>query len=167
MQNVVVSRLEPALNRSRFDPMPDVEYSQHQHEPQEHTDQQFIAMLDAYRGSGGLARAQEVVALLKRRGGSDLATLASWIVNQKVICFEWQAKIWLPLFQFNRVDMTLQSGLIQVLAQLIPDHDGWALANWFAQPNAWLGGRTPAAMLGLDASAVLNASRAARLIANG
>jgi hypothetical protein len=167
MQNVVVSRLEPALNRAGFDPVPDAECSHHQHELQEHTDQQFIVMLDAYRSSGGLARAQEVVALFKRRSGHDLATLASWIVNKNVICFEWQLKMWLPLFQFNRLSMAPQPGLSQVLAQLIPDHDGWALANWFAQPNAWLGNRTPAVMLGLDPAAVLNASRAARLIANG
>lgn len=167
MQNVDVSRLAPALNRAGFDPVPDAEYSHHQHVQEEHTDQQFIAMLDAYRGSGGLARAQEVVALFKRRGGSDLATLASWIVNKKVICFEWQSKMWLPLFQFNRLNMAPQPGLSQVLAQLIPDHDGWALAKWFAQPNAWLGDRTPAALLDLDPPAVLNASRAARLIANG
>jgi hypothetical protein len=167
MQNGLTSRYEPMLNQSMFSHAPDAEYRHDADAPQEHSDHQFVAMLDSYRDSGGLARAQEVAALLKRRCGGDLATLASWIVNQKVICFEWQTKIWLPLFQFNRLDMTLQPGLGQVLAQLRPAHDTWRLANWFAQPNAWLRNRKPAIMLGLDRSAVLNAARAEQLIANG
>ena len=130
-------------------------------------DHQFIAMLDSFRRSGGLLQACEVVAMFLARGESDITALAQWILQRRVISVEWQSRIWLPLFQFNRLSMAPQPGLSQVLAQLIPDHDGWALANWFAQPNAWLGNRTPAVMLGLDPAAVLNASRAARLIANG
>ena len=167
MQNVLASGSEPVLNRSMFSPAPEAEYRNDSYAPQEHTDRQFVDMLNSYRDSGGLARSQEVAALLKRRGGCDLTTLAGWIDNKKVISFEWQSKIWLPLFQFNRIDMTLQPGLSQVLAQLTSGYDGWELANWFAQPNRWLGDRTPAAMLGLDPSAVLNALRADRLIANG
>lgn len=53
-------------------------------------------MFNSYRGSGGLAREQEVVALFKRRCGPDLATFASWIIETEVICFEWQSQTWLP-----------------------------------------------------------------------
>lgn len=167
MQNVLVSRSEPTLNRLMFAPAPQAPYSQHQASQEACTDRQFVAMLDSYRASGGLARSQEVAALFKRRCGSDLAALASWIIDKKVICFEWQSKMWLPLFQFNHLDMTPQPGLSRVLAELTSRYDAWELANWFAQSNAWLGERTPADMLGLDPSAVLNAARADRLVANG
>lgn len=125
-------------------------------------DHQFVAMLNSYRGSGGLAREQEVVALFKRRYGPDLATLASWIVEREVICFEWQSQIWLPWFQFNRFDMTPQPELGQVLAELTCVYDPWELANWFAQPNPWLADRTPVDTLASDLSAVLHAARVSR-----
>ena len=167
MQNALTPRYEPMLNPSMFSHAPEAQYRHNADSPQAHSDHQFVAMLDAYRDSGGLARAQEVAALLKRRCGGDLATLASWILNQKAICFEWEAKIWLPLFQFKRLEMKLQPGLSQVLAQLRPAYDNWGLANWFAKRNAWLGDRTPAIMLSLDRSAVLNAARAEHLVVNG
>ncbi len=119
-------------------------------------------MLNSYRGSGGLAREQEVVALFKRRYGPDLATLASWIVEREVICFEWQSQIWLPWFQFNRFDMAPQPELGQVLAELTCVYDPWELANWFAQPNPWLADRTPVDTLASDLSAVLHAARVSR-----
>ncbi|WP_296443716.1 hypothetical protein [Rhodoferax sp. UBA5149] len=124
-------------------------------------------MLNSYRVSGGLARVPEVVALFKRHGRSDVATLASWIDNREVLSFEWQSQTWLPLFQFNRFDMTPRPELGQVLAELTSVYGPWELANWFAQPNPWLVDRTPADMLGSDLPAVLNASRADRFIANG
>ena len=39
-------------------------------------DHQFIAMLDAYRDSGGLARKREMLTWLTSRGGPQAATLA-------------------------------------------------------------------------------------------
>lgn len=128
------------------------------------TDQQFVVMLDAYRCNGGLARAPEVVALFKRCSGSDVAVLASWIVKRKIICFEWQSIMWLPLFQFKLVDMTLRPGISQVVAELTAVHDQWQLAVWFAQPNPWLDERTPADMLGCDLGGVVRAARAARFV---
>jgi hypothetical protein len=125
------------------------------------SDQQFIALLDAYRDSGGLARAPEVVQLFKRRCGCDITPLASWIANRKVICFEWQSESWLPLFQFNPLDMTLKAGLSLILAELKPNRDTWQVAHWFAQPNSRLGHRSPADRLGGDPAAVLDAARAA------
>jgi hypothetical protein len=159
MQNAVAPRSEPMLNRSMFGPAPEAQYRHYQSEGEDRADHQFVAMLDSYRDSGGLARLQEVGALFKHRCGCDLTLLASWIANKKVICFEWQSEMWLPLFQFNRFDMTLQPGLSLILAELSSDFDAWQLAHWFAQPNPWLGNRSPAAMLGPDQAAVLDASR--------
>lgn len=167
MQNVVVPRSVSSFRHRVFSPAPEAAGGRHPSWQEGHQDHQFVALLNSYRDSGGLARAPEVVALLNRRGGTDLPTLASWIVKREVICLEWQSQAWLPWFQFNRLDMTQQPGLGPVLAELSPVFDPWELASWFAQPNAWLGDRTPAAMLGLDLQVVLNASRADRFIAKG
>ncbi len=130
-------------------------------------DQQFIAMLDGYRASGGLAGRREVLALSKRRGGPDAATLAHWVAERKVINFEWQSQTWLPLFQFQRPDMQPQAELARVLAELTPVYDPWELASWFVQPNPWLADRTPLDTLAADLPAVLNAARAERFVVNG
>jgi hypothetical protein len=129
--------------------------------------QQFIAMLDAYRRSGGLARAQELAVTWKSCGERRLSELANWIVKRKVISLEWQSIIWLPLFQFNRVDMTLVPGLEDSLSELVVVRDHWQIANWFSLPNHWLADCTPADMLATAASEVLNAARAERYVAAG
>jgi hypothetical protein len=123
-------------------------------------------MLESYRGSGGLARAQEVVALSKRCGGPDVAMLGSWIAERAVICFDWQSQTWLPLFQFNAFDMTRQPELRPVFAELTSVYDAWELANWFVQPNPWLANRIPVDTFASDLSAVLHAARADRFVAN-
>ncbi|MBK9574658.1 MAG: hypothetical protein IPO43_19035 [Rhodoferax sp.] len=123
-----------------------------------HSDDQFMAMLAAYRTGGGLARAPEVFALFKRCSGADVGTLAGWIVNRKVICFDWQSRMWLPLFQFNRLDMMPQAGLRRVLEALTQRFSPWALAQWFAQPNPWLADQSPCDALGQDPPAVLRAA---------
>lgn len=160
MQNALASRSARSTDRSMFRPLSEVASREPQWAQPAGTDQQFIAMLDSYRDSGGLARAQELVQVFKHRCGCDITPLASWIAGKKVICFEWQSETWLPLFQFNPLDMTLKPGLSLVLAELGSDDDAWEVANWFAQPNAWLGRCSPAATLALDPAAVLSAWRA-------
>ena len=134
--------------------------------PQSCTDDQFVEMLNAYRGSGELALEENLLALSSRRCGLDADTLANWIAERQLIGFEWQSRTWLPIFQFNLFDMTRPPALGQVLAELIPVYDPWELANWFAQPNPWLADRVPADALEHDPSAVLQAARADRFIAN-
>lgn len=167
MQNVIVSRPVSSFDRSMFSHVPEVENYPLQYAQEYRADHQFVAMLNSYRGSGGLAREHEVLALFKRRCGPDLATLASWIGERKVICFEWQSQTWLPWFQFNRFDMAPQPELGQVFAELTAVYGPWELANWFAQPNPWLADRIPVDTLVSDLPAVLRAARADRFIANG
>jgi hypothetical protein len=126
-------------------------------------DEQFIAMLDAYRDHGGLARVQEVVARFRRCRGADVATLANWITRRQVICFEWQSQSWLPLFQFNRVDMEPQPELGQLFTELVAVYDHWELAGWFVRPHARLAHRTPVEALATDLAAVIGAARFDRL----
>lgn len=129
------------------------------------TDDQFLSMLIAYRGSGGLARDGELLALSGRRHGPDAYMLACLIADQQVIGFDWQSRIWFPIFQFNLRDMTRPPALRQVLAELTPVYDAWKLVSWFARPNAWLDGRVPAEVLQPDPAAVLKAAQADRFIA--
>lgn len=137
------------------------------HEPEHLVNYQFVAMLDGYRRSGGLARIQEVLSLFEGRSGPQAATLESLILGQKVIRFEWQSQTWLPLFQFRQVDMAPLPEMRPVMMELIAAYDNWELAVWFAQPNPWLSDRVPADMLVCDLPAVLNAARADRYIARG
>jgi hypothetical protein len=54
-----------------------------------------------------------------------------------------------------------------VLSELRSSDDAWEMANWFAQPNAWLADDTPAAKLLSDLPAVLQAARGEQFIAVG
>lgn len=128
---------------------------------------QFIALLNAFRRSGGLARVPEVAARFQMDGVGDISPLSGWINTREVISFEWQSKFWIPLFQFNPVGLTLRAGLGGILAELRGVYDDWELATWFAQPNPWLADYTPADALAMTAPQVLNAARAERFIKVG
>ena len=131
-----------------------------------HVSEQFLGMLEAYRTSGGLLRAQEAAARCRPRGGTPAHALAGWISDRKVVSFEWLSRVWLPVFQFNCADMSRQSGLDDVLAELVPIFDHWELADWFATPNPWLDNTAPADMLASAAPEVLQAARAERFVLN-
>ena len=57
------------------------------------SDQAFLALLAAYRASGGLARADEAATLLERRG-LDGGQLARWRTGRRVVAFDWQSHFW-------------------------------------------------------------------------
>ena len=124
----------------------------------------FIDMLRAFRRSGGLAREEDI---LERRahGGSTIRARADDAAA--LICFEWDRKLWLPWFQFDRESLDLLPGPASVINELAPVFDGWELASWFAQPNLWLGNGRPIDLLDTSLSPVLGAARADRFIAAG
>lgn len=130
-------------------------------------DVQFMDMLNAYRPSGGLLPAQEAAARCKLGGGTDMHTLAGWIIGRKLVNFEWFSRIWLPFFQFNRIDMGRLNGLEEVLSELVTVYDDWEVANWFARPNVWLAGCLPSETLATDAAKVLQAARTERYLITG
>ena len=126
----------------------------------------FVALLNGYRGSGGLAPAEELLHSFKNRGGLDVSMLARWIVARQVISFTWQARTWLPLFQFCPRDGTPLRELGPVFAELNPVFDECELATWFATPNLSLDGRSPVQAFLSDSSAVVRAARIDRFVAD-
>jgi hypothetical protein len=130
-------------------------------------DRQFVAMLRAFRETGGLARGDEVAESLVQRGAGDVSRLARWIVSGDVLGFDWKGELWVPLFQFDLKTMAVRPEVRQVAAELPGDFDTWAQAMWFASPNVWLDEQSPADALGSDLPAVLAAARADRFAVAG
>ncbi len=167
MQNVVVSLATPLPRGPVAEPARDMADCPNAWSPELHPDRQFVAMLNAYRGSGGLARAQEVLTLFDRCHGPDTSMLARWIVDREAICFEWQSQSWLPMFQFDRIHLNPSVNLRPILIELTCVYNPWEMAVWFARPNQWLGNRSPVDAWLFDLPAVVDAARADRFVANG
>lgn len=121
--------------------------------------QGFVALLEAFRATGGTAPGDIVARLLEDHQVGDVVSLAKLIYSGQVFGFEWRADFWIPMFQFDADDLVLNAGAQRVRAALPPLWSGWALASWFAGPNAWLDGRSPADMLDSDLEAVIRAAR--------
>lgn len=132
-----------------------------------HADIDFVAMLDAYRHSGGLARDVEVQRMLEGHAGGGAATLAGWLAQGCAVGFEWQAQTWLPRFQFLPAGPLPARAIAAVLLELNAVFDAWEVAQWFARANSALGGRLPADVLNAEPGSVLDAARRDRYIAKG
>ena len=129
--------------------------------------QQYLAMAQGYAASGGITGCDEMVGLLRCCFDQPISVLARWIVGRAVVCFEWRATTMLPNFQFDMADMTIRPQVSEVLRELRDTFDDCEVALWFAQPNAWLDGRTPVDVLRTDPASVLDTARADRYIARG
>ena len=126
-------------------------------------DAQFVDLLNAYRRSGGLARADDVCASIQQHG-VPMTMLARWIAGRELLHFEWQGENWLPLFQFDGIGLQPRPAVGQVLAELADVMPAWQLAQWFVQPNSALAGLCPADALAKDAPAVVHAARTDRYL---
>jgi hypothetical protein len=123
----------------------------------------FDAMCSAYRDHGGLVLAQDAWANCP----PDTARLARCMVEHRVVHFYWSADTWLPLFQFNRSDMSVKPGVQLVLSELKNAYDSWEVAQWFVSPHTELAGRMPVAVFESDPQSVAQAARMDRYLANG
>ena len=130
-------------------------------------DRQFISMLAAYRPSGGIARCHVIEALLTTRLKVERQVLWKWLQDGEVFAFEWRQEAWMPYFQLESKTLTPRRAVQQILDELRPIFDGWELAVWFAQPNASLDGRPPAACVDRDLSSVRQAARRDRFVVVG
>ena len=119
----------------------------------------FVALLEAFRATGGTAPREIVSRLLEEHRVGNAVGLAKLIDTRQVFGFEWRAGFWIPMFQFDADDLALKAGAQQVCAELPAPWSGWSLASWFATSNPRLGGRVPADMLDLDLEAVVRAAQ--------
>jgi hypothetical protein len=131
------------------------------------SDEGFISMLAKYRSTGGIANAVELTQRQMNSKHSDANALAKLILIGEIFSFEWQGDFWIPLFQLNPKELTSRQCVRQVLGELTNVFDGWALAVWFIQANAWLENKKPIDLLDSGLSSVLNAARADRYVALG
>jgi len=131
------------------------------------TDARAHAVLGAFERSGGMASANEVTVMLRRRTSQPISTLARWIAERQVVHFAWQGEYLLPMFQFERADMGPRADVATVLRELGPTFEDWDLAAWFALPNSWLADEAPIDVLDRDLEAVRQAARADRFVACG
>ncbi len=130
-------------------------------------DHPFIAMLNAYRPSGGLGRIRDFLQMLQRQDANATLKLAHWILKRQVIFLKWRAITWLPWFQFGRGVTTPQPELAPVFAELATVFDPWKMAIWFARPTSWLAKCRPAESSRVGPTAVLLAAQADRFLAGG
>jgi hypothetical protein len=131
------------------------------------SDEGFISMLEQYRASGGIANGAELAQRKIQCKDNNLSALARLIVSGEVFSFEWYGSFWVPLFQFNPQELTTRYCVGQVLRELTTVFDGWALAVWFVQANAWIENKKPIDLLDSHLSQVLHAARADRHVALG
>lgn len=122
----------------------------------------------ACRRHGGMASAVEVVNMLSQcNHAQPLSRVARWLVAGDVVSFEWQARAWLPLFQFELSAMSVRPEVTAVIRELSSVFDEWDLVSWFTSPNTWLANMTPVAAMTSLPAAVMEAARADRFIARG
>lgn len=120
----------------------------------------FMALLEAFRATGGTVPGHIVARLLGEHRVGDAVSLARLVFTGEMFGFGWRGSLWVPMFQFDPGDLSVRPGPQQVRAELPQDWPGWALASWFAAPNAHLGGRRPTDSLESDLVGAVRAARA-------
>jgi hypothetical protein len=121
-------------------------------------DHGFIALCQAYRASGGIARGDDLAHWMAGRGQGDSLHLAALLVGGAAFSFQWRDTFWVPMFQFSPQQPARGDGARQVLGELGAVLDGWSLAAWFASGNSWLSGRRPLDLLAANLPLVLAAA---------
>lgn len=127
---------------------------------------QFDLMRRTFSDLGGLLCSEELERRLRPAVDQPISQIARWIVSRSIVTVQWQARTWIPAFQFLLPDFAVRPCCARVLCELEAVFDDWELACWFASPNAWLGGASPASCVEQDVL-VLQAARADRFIARG
>ncbi len=130
-------------------------------------DRQLAAISCGFLRHAGLATADEVVRLMRRRSDQPISTLARWMVDRCVVHFAWQGTTLLPLFQFDRNRMLLDPIVISVVRELRDAFDDWEIALWFVTPNTSTNGVAPVDAFQSNPLAALAAARTDRFVATG
>jgi Protein of unknown function (DUF2384) len=119
----------------------------------------FMALLEAFRTTGGTAPGAIVGRLLEEHQAGNAVSLAKLVYTGRAFGFGWRANLWIPMFQFDANDLVLKAGVQGVRAELPSLWSGWHVARWFAQPNVRLDGHSPADRLDSHLDAVMQAAR--------
>ena len=119
----------------------------------------FIALLEAFRATGGTAPGEIVGRLLEEHQVGNAVSLAKLIYTGQAFGFEWRDSLWIPMFQFDANDLALKASAQNVRAELPSLWSGWQVASWFAAPSARLDGHNPADRLDRDLEAVVQAAQ--------
>lgn len=130
-------------------------------------DRAFVAMLPAFRATGGLATGDEVGEKFAQRQPDGLSKLARRVAARELISFNWHANLWFPMFQFDHQTMEMNAEAHRIVGELARFMDGWEMTQWFATPHAALRNAMPVEMLTAHREATLNAARLDRFIALG
>lgn len=128
---------------------------------------QFASMKTSFHLHGGMATGDELALELSSRVDQPTSRLAVWIFGRRVLSVRWQGETFVPMFQFDRADLSIRKVVSDVIDELRTPFDSWELALWFTEPNLWLGGAMPVELVVKDERAVLGAARADRFIALG
>jgi len=127
----------------------------------------FIALLEAFRATGGTAPADVLARLLEEHQlgrACSLTQLFQLVHTGQVFGFEWRSSLWIPMFQFEAQDLALKAEAQEVRAALPQLWSGWAVAAWFAAANAHLAQCRPVDVLASDLEAVLRAASAVQSV---
>ena len=118
----------------------------------------FIALLEAFRATGGTAPGAMVARLLEEHQSGHSVSLAKRVFTHQLFGFDWRANFWIPMFQFRAHDLSVKPTAQLVRAALPAGWSGWTVACWFAAPNLQLDGSSPVDALDGDFDAVLQAA---------
>lgn len=120
------------------------------------------SLAQRYRSSGGHIGCDDLMLLLDDRREQPISLLARWIVDRRVIHFQNDGQLVLPLFQFEFPGLSVLPAVAEAIAELGDCFDDGQMTEWFAMPSGWLQGALPAEAMALQPAAVLQAARADR-----
>jgi hypothetical protein len=122
---------------------------------------------NAYRAHGGVSRLRSLSLGRFARSEGNAGDVEGLVAAGELFGFHWYDALWIPRFQFAMPGPTVAVGPQRVVAELGRGFDGWALARWFVQPNAWLASHRPIECLRWHLADVLEAARADRFVNTG
>ena len=130
-------------------------------------DSRFIALLNGFRGNGGLQRLSALQAIRSDAWGSHVVeALPARVSDRTVLGIPWDHQAWVPNFQFDARG-AIKPPVAAVFLELTWSHDPWELATWFVTPSIWLQHVRPIDLLETAPAHVLEAARADRYVGDG
>lgn len=127
----------------------------------------IVRMRSAFGATGGMMSADALSILLLVHTDQPISRLARWIVDRQIVTFESASQRWIPMFQFDLRDMRVLHSVQRSILELRDVLDDSELTEWFATPNTWLTGGTPANLVKEQGGAVIEAARADRFAVSG